>query len=90
MSRLSQLIENAFKRSRFQSSYSYAPWRIVFVDRVWDSYFEIYYFKQRIASGNTGDKNLTILSEDQTLAQKVIEDFIFVFPEYQVISNVKG
>lgn len=84
MSHLSRFFEKAFTRSNHQSRYSLSPWSIVFVDRTWDTHFEIFFDNLRIASGNTSDKELVIESIDQDLVQKVMEDFVTALPDYKV------
>ena len=84
MTHLARFFENAFTRNNHLSRYVLAPWSIVFVDRIGYVYFEIFYHNLRIASGNTADKELILLSDDHVLVQKTVEDFIFALPDYKV------
>lgn len=84
ISRLRRLLVAAFARADRLNSYTVSPWSIAFVDRTWDTYFELYYFKERVLTGNTSDKIFTILTHDSVLADKIINDFSASFPQYKL------
>lgn len=84
ISRLRRLLITAFARADRMNSYTVSPWSIAFVDRTWDTYFELYYFKDRVLTGNTADKEITILTQDSVLAEKIVNDFSASFPQYKL------
>lgn len=84
MTRLATLLEHAFSQDSHKSFFTNEPWSINFVFRTWDRYFELFYMKQRVLSGTTSEKKLTVMSQDPILVQKVLDDFAAVLPEYKV------
>lgn len=83
MSRLCRLLKEAFPPKESQSFFEIAPWRIVFVQRTWDTQFTLFYLNRRIASGNTYDKVFTITSEDSDVIKKIVDDVSACLPEYK-------
>ncbi len=91
MKHLSRFIQKAFSREvPYQSRYVLSPWSIVFVERTWDIYFELYFYKKRIAHGNTGDKMLIMLDPDPVYYKAISESFGEVLPRYKVKTAVQG
>lgn len=89
LSRLQRLLEISFERAEKGNVYSVIPWSISFVDRTWDTYFELYYFKERVLIGNTSDKEFTIITQDAPLAEKVLRDFTAALPQYKLKNSWK-